>query len=86
MRGDVEVPPDLVIEVREAAERLNTVVAKTAEYVEAGVSAVVVLDPVSESAAMVRDEAFPIVLNTGDELTLPDVLPGLSVPVKRFFE
>jgi Uma2 family endonuclease len=83
---DSETPPNLVIEVRETADRLNAVVAKAAEYVEAGVTAVVVLDPVSESAAVFRDEVFPAVLDTGDELTLPDVLPGFSMPVRRFFE
>jgi Uma2 family endonuclease len=83
---DVEVPPDLVVEVRQTAERLNAVIAKAVEYIEAGVTAVVVLDTVSESAAVFRDEAFPLVLDNGDELTLPDVLPGFSVPVKRFFE
>ena len=42
--------------------------------------------PKNESAAVHQGDEFPRVLHNGDELILPDVLPGFSVPVKRFFE
>jgi hypothetical protein len=31
-------------------------------------------------------EGFARRVTDGDELTLPDVLPGFAVPVRRFFE
>jgi Uma2 family endonuclease len=84
--GPLDQPPDLVIEVRSPSDRLNQLTAKATEYVEAGVRAVVVLDPQTESAAVFRGDEWPLRLHNGDELTLPDVLPGFAVSVRRFFE
>jgi Uma2 family endonuclease len=83
---DLKIPPDLVIEVRSPSDRLNAVIAKATEYIDAGVRVVLVLDPKTESAAVHRLDEFAQVFHDGDELTLPDVLPGFSVPVKAFFE
>lgn len=84
--GPLELPPELVIEVRSPTDRLNQLGAKASEYLEAGVSVVVVIDPKTESAAIYRPDEFPLRMHNGDELTLPDVLPGFAVPVRRFFE
>ena len=83
---NLTIPPDLVVEVRSPSDRLNAVIAKATEYIDAGVRVVVVLDPKTESAAVHRLDEFAQVFHNGDELTLPDVLPGFSVPVKKFFE
>src|SRR5262245_60531756 len=48
--GPLDSPPDLVVELRSPTDRLNRVTAKAAEYLDAGVAAVVVVDPVTESA------------------------------------
>jgi hypothetical protein len=45
-----------------------------------------VLDPELESAAVFRADEYPMRFHHGDEVTIPDVLPGFAVPVKRFFE
>jgi Uma2 family endonuclease len=84
--GPLPVPPDLVIEVRSPTDRISQLTAKAGEYGEAGVTVVIVLDPATESAAVFRGDELPQRLHNGDELTLPDVLPDFSVPVKRFFE
>ncbi len=86
-KGPLDTPPDLVIEVRSPTDRVGDVEAKVAEYLAAGVTAVVVLDPAVESAAVYRrGDDFPQRMHNGDELALPDVLPGFAVPVRRFFE
>lgn len=86
-KGPLEVAPELVIEVRSPTDRNSEVLQKVSEYLVAGVSVVVVLDPTIEFAAVHRDsDSFPQRFSNGDELTLPDVLPGFSVPVKKFFE
>ncbi len=60
---------------------------KVGEYLGAGVTVVVVLAPALEAAAVYRQgDDFPQRRHTGDELTLPDVLPGFAEPVRRFFE
>ena len=57
------------------------------EAPHAGVAVVVILDPGIDAAAVWRqNEDFPQRFSNSDELTLPDVLPGFSVPVKQFFE
>jgi len=84
---DLPVPPDLVIEVRSPTDRIGDIQIKVGEYLNAGVTVVVVLDPGIEAATVYRQaEDIPQRYSNGDELTLPDVLPGFAVPVKRFFE
>jgi Uma2 family endonuclease len=84
--GPLPVAPELVIEVRSPSNRISQLSAKASEYLEAGVTVVVVLDPTTESLAVYREDEFPIRMHNSDELTLPDVLPGFAVQVKKFFE
>ena len=84
--GPLPVAPDLVIEVRSPSDRISQLSAKASEYLEAGVTVVIVLDPETESLAVYRENEFPIRMHNGDELTLPDVLPGFAVQVRQFFE
>jgi Uma2 family endonuclease len=78
--------PELVIEVRSPSDRIPQLSAKASEYLEAGVTVVVVIDPDTQSLAVYRENEFPIRMHNGDELTLPDVLPGFAVRVSQFFE
>ena len=84
--GPLEVMPELVVEVRSPSDRRGTSLAKIADYLVAGVPVVMVVDPALEAVALYRGDELPQRLHNGDELTLPDILPGFSVPVKRFFE
>jgi Uma2 family endonuclease len=80
------VVPDLVVEVRSPNDRWSAVLFKVAEYLGAGVNVVCVLDDSSRSV-QVFDAEHPVrTLGEGDELTLPGVLPGFRVPVRRFFD
>ena len=84
-KGAAEVSPELVIEVRSPSDRSRVVQEKVDQYLEAGVEDVVVLDPALESATVFRKTSEDRLSNR-DELTLPDVLPGFAVPVRKFFE
>jgi Uma2 family endonuclease len=84
--GPLPVPPDLVIEVRSPTDRIPQLSAKATEFLEAGVTVVIVIDPATESVAVYRENELPIRMHNSDTLSLPDVLPGFSVPVKKFFE
>jgi Uma2 family endonuclease len=79
-------PPELIIEVLSPSDRWSKVHAKVTEYLEAGVLAVVVLDDDSRTAFLFRPDQGPRILGPDDELTFPEILPGFSVPVRRFFE
>lgn len=84
--GPLPVSPELVIEVRSPSDRISQLSAKASEYLEAGVTVVVVIDPETESLAVYRENEFPIRMHNSDELTFPDVLPGFTMQVKKFFE
>jgi Uma2 family endonuclease len=84
--GYLTVVPELVFEVRSPTDRWRKVLAKVLEYLEAGVKVVCILDQVSETVQIHRDEELPRTLHNSDELHLPDVLGDFRVSVQRFFE
>ncbi len=84
--GMLPTVPELVFEVRSPSDSINDMTSKATEYIAAGVTVVIVLDPKTESAAIYREHEFPQVRHNGDELTIPDVLPGFAVTVRAFFE
>jgi Uma2 family endonuclease len=55
------------------------------EYLGSGVRVAVVVDPASASTSVYRADELQQIFHNGDELTLPDVLPGFSAPVKSLF-
>jgi Uma2 family endonuclease len=85
-QGPLEIAPELVIEVRSHTDQTGAVNEKVDEYLAAGVTVVVVIDPGTESLAVHRKDELPIRMHNSDELTLPDVLPGFAVEVKKFFQ
>jgi Uma2 family endonuclease len=84
--GLLAVVPDLVVEVRSPSDTWAEIFTKVGEYLGAGVRAVVVLDAVSTSASVYRAEELQQIYHNGDELTVPDVLAGFAVAVRRLFE
>jgi Uma2 family endonuclease len=79
--------PELVFEVRSPSDRWSKLVHKAEEYIEAGVLCVCVVDPKHENLTIFRPaEQDPTVLTIDDQLTLPDILPGFSIPVRKLFE
>lgn len=83
--GLLSVAPDLVVEVRSPSDRWTVLFTRVGEYLAAGVRVVVILDPASASASVYRDDELQQIFHNSDPLTLPDVLPGFSVPVNRLF-
>jgi len=84
--GYLAVVPELVFEVRSPTDRWSQLLAKAAEYLDAGVTVVCILDQMSERVLVCRAEELPITLHGDDELHLPDILGEFRVPVRRFFE
>jgi Uma2 family endonuclease len=77
--------PELVVEVRSPSNTWASLVAKGLDYLGAGVRVVLLIDPDSATVSVYRLNEIQQVYDNGDELTLPDVLPGFAVPVKHFF-
>jgi Uma2 family endonuclease len=78
--------PELVFEVRSPGDRWREMTIKAGEYLSAGVSFVVILDPEAETAVVYGGDEPPRVLGTDDELAFPELLGAFRVKVGRFFE
>ena len=81
----LDTPPDLVVEVLSPSDRWPKVLAKVAEYLDAG-------QPSSScSTTRVAWHTFTepmdnTLLGADEELTIPDLLSDFHVKVGRFFE
>jgi Uma2 family endonuclease len=84
-KGYNDLPPDLVIEVLSPDDRWPKVMVKVGEYLLAGVSAVIVLDPERRTLHLYEGDQPVRILGESDELTLPAVLGDFRVAVGRFF-
>ncbi|MCC6417830.1 MAG: Uma2 family endonuclease [Gemmataceae bacterium] len=84
--GYLPVAPELVFEVRSPTDRWKKVLAKVAEYLNAGVAVVCVLDAQTETAHAYFEDQPTQIFQADQELVLPELLPGFQVRVRRFFE
>ena len=83
----LDVPPDLAIEVLSPDDRWPKVLAKVAEYLNAGVPVVGVLDPEHLTMHLFEGDRPVRILSEGDELALPSLLgEDFRVAVRRFFD
>ncbi len=86
LEGVTDVIPELVVEVRSPSNTWAVLLANVAMYLEAGVTAVMVVVPEDETATVYRLNEFHQTFHNGDVIELPDVLPGFAVPLARVFE
>jgi Uma2 family endonuclease len=83
--GYLENVPDLVVEVLSESDRWSALLAKVAEYLAAGVTAVCILDPTDETAYVYEGDRPVRILTATHEFALPDVLGDFRVQVADFF-
>ena len=84
--GYLPVAPEVVFEVLSPSELWSDVLEKTAEYLAAGVQAVVVLDPVNRTAHVYRNEQPPELFEDEAELRLAEIHPEFRLSLARLFE
>jgi Uma2 family endonuclease len=84
-KGLSDIVPELAVEVMSPSNDWSKIFIKVGEYLQAGVLAVVVLDPESATASVYRKDELQQIFDNGDALVVPDVLPGFAVPVKKLF-
>jgi Uma2 family endonuclease len=82
----LDTPPDLVVEVLSPSDRWPKVLAKVAEYLDAGTTVVLVLDDQRRLAHLYRADGTTRLLGADEELTIPDLLGDFHVTVGQFFE
>jgi Uma2 family endonuclease len=81
----LNVPPDLVIEIRSPSERRSQVLQKVTEYLAAGVRVVCVIHLENRTAEVYREDRGVETISAEGVLTFPDVLPGFGVSMAQVF-
>jgi Uma2 family endonuclease len=84
--GYLPVPPNLIVEVCSPEDRWRDILKKVHEYLEAGVTVVIVLDPEPRLAYIFHADRAPQKLGPDEDLTVPEVLGAFRVRLGRFFE
>ncbi len=85
-QGYLPVPPDLVIEVLSPNDRRSQLLAKVAEYLDAGVTAVCVLDDESRRAELYYQDKPTDTIEERESLEIPEILGEFTVSVGQFFQ
>jgi Uma2 family endonuclease len=76
--GFAELAPDLVVEVLSPDDRPGEVLAKVADWLDAGALRVWVIDPERRIARVYRQDGTETIVEAGGSLQGEDVLPGFS--------
>jgi len=80
-----EVPPILAVEVLSPNDRWSRVTNKIIDYLKNGVQLVWLIDPQNRDVTVYRPGREPYTVESNQEITGEDVLPGFRCPVSEFF-
>lgn len=80
-----EVIPDLAVEVLSPSDSLRELGRKIGEFLDNGVPLVWLVDPARQTVTVYRSLTETQQLDVDDTITAEPILPGFSVPVRRFF-
>jgi Uma2 family endonuclease len=83
--GYPETAPDLVMEVLSPELRWPEARERIDEYLGCGVTVVCVLDPDERKLYQYTVDHSRVALGVDDAFDVPSILPGLRIPVKKFF-
>lgn len=84
-QGYLKVVPEVVFEIRSPSDRWPKILAKVAEWLDAGVSVVCVADQMTESVHVYQAEESVRIFTAEQELQLPPPLTEWRVKVGSFF-
>lgn len=83
--GSLRGAPEVAIEIVSPSDSASDLERKIDQYLAAGAGAVVVLYPECRHVRVCRASGETRRLGSGDSLELPDLLPGLKIPVEDLF-
>ena len=82
--GPCEIPPDVAVEVISPTDTADAVDKKRMLYLASGVRCVLVVHPASRTVDVWRESRCEVLFDT-DTLELPEVMPGLRIPLTTVF-
>ncbi len=77
--------PDLAVEVVSPSDTFADVEEKVFDWLDAGTRAVVVVNPKKRSVTLYRSVSEVRILGETESLSVEDVVPGWSLPVRDLF-
>lgn len=80
-RSFAELAPDLMVEVKSPTDSVTALRTKIDEFLDQGTKVGILINPEQQWVEVRRTHQDPIVLKTGDTLSVPDVLPGWEVAI-----
>lgn len=84
--GYLDIAPELIFEVLSPSDSLQEAQETAAEYLQAGVLVVCVVDPRQQKVHVYRSDNKAEVATVDQALVFPEVFGDFSVPVSEFFE
>jgi len=79
----IEGAPDVAFEVVSPTDSYDEIDQRTRDFLRAGTTAVVIVNPRTKSARVHRASG---VTDVADVITIPDVLPGWQLPLSELFD
>lgn len=80
-RSFAELAPDLMVEVKSPSDSVTALRTKIDDFLALGTRVGILINPEKRWVEVRRSQQDPVVLNDGDSLTVPDLLPGWEVPI-----
>jgi Uma2 family endonuclease len=84
-RGYATIPPDLMVEVKSPTDRVKELRDKIDEFLAQGTVVGLLVNPEDRTVEIRRPNQVPVVLQDGEVLTVPDLLPGWEVPLSELW-
>ena len=86
MADYIQGAPDIAVEVISPSDSASHLQKKVGEYLDAGSHAVWVVYPDTREVHVFGPTGAVRVLKGADTLEIPDLLPGLSIPLAAIFD
>jgi Uma2 family endonuclease len=80
-----EMVPDLVVEIKSQSDRIKPLKEKIHMFLSLGAVVGILIDPDKETVTVYRPTGEPTVLSNGDILTIPELFPGLELPISELW-
>jgi hypothetical protein len=84
--GPVPTDTRITLDCWRKGESMADALMRIGQELTDGAKRVVFFSERDQAVCVYAIETAPTLFRMGDELTVPDVLPGFAVPVRKFFE
>ncbi|MGV0104101.1 putative restriction endonuclease domain-containing protein [Nostoc sp. DSM 114160] len=84
-RDFVELVPDLMVEIKSKSDRIKPLEEKIELFLQLGSTVGILIDPDNLTVTVDRINQAPVVMQNGDILTLPDLLPGWELAISELW-